>query len=174
MFVEGNDIVPSLSLGTLRDFRNVALTLGDEGNVAEEIVGRVVGIYQRRLRDKYGSALLNGSSSNPIRNTKQPPSLKSLQDAEQAEKPEIIISKEELNGGRSRNYAQDQDYTDSTLKPGRLEENLKEDEDEQKMLDDWFFSLIKSKRSGCFPPPLCRDGYSSNRSGMFSDESRHG
>jgi hypothetical protein len=39
--VHNQDIVPCLSLGVLRDLKNVALTLFEEGNVAEEIVGRV-------------------------------------------------------------------------------------------------------------------------------------
>lgn len=39
--VQGSDIVPTLSLGVLRDLRNVSVTLFEEGRVAEEIVGRV-------------------------------------------------------------------------------------------------------------------------------------
>ncbi|CED85167.1 Predicted lipase/calmodulin-binding heat-shock protein [Phaffia rhodozyma] len=150
--VQGNDIVPSLSLGTLRDFRNVALTLSDEGNIAEEIVGRVVGIYQRRLREKYGPVLLKGSTQQD----KPVPTLKALQAAEQAERPEVVITREELAKGRTRNYAKDTTYQDSTLRPeypgpgeardDRMEAE-DEDEDDKKMLDDWFFSLIKTMRA---------------------------
>lgn len=39
--IHNQDVVPCLSLGVLRDLKNVALTLFEEGNVAEEIVGRV-------------------------------------------------------------------------------------------------------------------------------------
>ena len=39
--VQNSDVVPCLSLGVLRDLKNVAVTLFEEGNVAEEIVGRV-------------------------------------------------------------------------------------------------------------------------------------
>ena len=39
--IHGTDVVPTLSLGVLRDLKNVALTLYEEGLVAEEIVGRV-------------------------------------------------------------------------------------------------------------------------------------
>ncbi|KAK1927073.1 Alpha/Beta hydrolase protein [Papiliotrema laurentii] len=39
--IHNSDIVPSLSLGVLRDLKNIALTLFEEGNVAEEIVARV-------------------------------------------------------------------------------------------------------------------------------------
>jgi hypothetical protein len=41
--VQNSDIVPCLSLGVLRDLKNVAVTLAEEGHVAEEIVGRVSG-----------------------------------------------------------------------------------------------------------------------------------
>ena len=39
--VQNSDVVPCLSLGVLRDLKNVAVTLFEEGNIAEEIVGRV-------------------------------------------------------------------------------------------------------------------------------------
>lgn len=39
--IQNADVVPCLSLGVLRDLKNVAVTLAEEGNVAEEIVGRV-------------------------------------------------------------------------------------------------------------------------------------
>jgi hypothetical protein len=42
--VQNTDVVPCLSLGVLRDLKNVAVTLFEEGNVAEEIVGRVSGV----------------------------------------------------------------------------------------------------------------------------------
>lgn len=43
------DVVPCLSLGVLRDLKNIALTLHEEDNVAEEIIGRVspVGLETR-------------------------------------------------------------------------------------------------------------------------------
>ncbi|KAK8854844.1 hypothetical protein IAR55_003583 [Kwoniella newhampshirensis] len=47
--VQDVDVVPTLSLGGMKDFKNVALTLSEEGNVAEEIVGRVIGIYRRKF-----------------------------------------------------------------------------------------------------------------------------
>lgn len=39
--VLNKDIVPCLSLGVLRDLKNIALTLREEDHVAEEVVGRV-------------------------------------------------------------------------------------------------------------------------------------
>lgn len=39
--VHHTDVVPCLSLGVLRDLKNIAVTLFEEGMLAEEIVGRV-------------------------------------------------------------------------------------------------------------------------------------
>ena len=47
--VHGSDVVPTLSLGVLRDLKNVALTLSEEGLVAEEIVGRVSPVQTLRV-----------------------------------------------------------------------------------------------------------------------------
>ncbi|KAL7417827.1 hypothetical protein BDY24DRAFT_373037 [Mrakia frigida] len=139
--VQGNDIVPSLSLGVLHDFKNVAVTLSDEGNVAEEIVGRVVGIYQRRLREKYGPALLNGSTTQPT--------IKSLQEAESNDHPQVSITPSELAQGHSRNYAEDPTYRDPTLedKSSSSDSESTPEADEQKSLDDWFLALIKTMRA---------------------------
>lgn len=49
--VHGYDIVSCLSLGLLKDFKNVAVSLHTEGNVVEEILGRVVGRY-RKAKEK--------------------------------------------------------------------------------------------------------------------------
>jgi hypothetical protein len=43
--VLNKDVVPCLSLGVLRDLKNIALTLHEEDKVAEEIIGRVSFLY---------------------------------------------------------------------------------------------------------------------------------
>ncbi|EIW67297.1 hypothetical protein TREMEDRAFT_64544 [Tremella mesenterica DSM 1558] len=52
--VQDSDVVPTLSLGVLRDMKNVALSLYEENNVAEEVVGRVIGLKQQQLPFKIG------------------------------------------------------------------------------------------------------------------------
>ncbi|WWC63225.1 uncharacterized protein I303_105825 [Kwoniella dejecticola CBS 10117] len=47
--VQDSDLVPTLSLGGIKDFKNIALTLSEEGNIAEEIVGRVIGLNKRKF-----------------------------------------------------------------------------------------------------------------------------
>lgn len=39
--VQNTDVVPCLSLGVLRDLKNIAATIYEEGHIAEEIVARV-------------------------------------------------------------------------------------------------------------------------------------
>lgn len=114
---EGTDIVPSLSLGVLRDFKNVATTLKDESNVAEEIVARVIGVEQRRLRDKYAPSMLGAggkvNSTEPL--------------------PEVVCSPEEIRQGRTRNCALDQGYR----APGSGSGTSAPMTEDQRQLDDW-------------------------------------
>lgn len=142
--------MPTLSLGILRDFKNIAVTLSDEGSVTEEIVGaflafhspcgacrlqslhlttcpcsrlappgRVVGLHQRRLRNKYGPPLLQSG----IPDVPPPEPLR----------PEVRLSAEELRRGHSRNYADDRNYRD----PGRNTSPERDVPSEQQLLDDW-------------------------------------
>jgi hypothetical protein len=47
--VQNADVVPTLSLGVLRDLKNIAVTMYEEAGIAEEIVGRVVGLYRKKF-----------------------------------------------------------------------------------------------------------------------------
>ncbi|KAJ3007392.1 hypothetical protein HKX48_009176 [Thoreauomyces humboldtii] len=42
-----HDIVPCLSLGLIRDFRNVAVNLCNEQGMAERVIGKVLGVFKR-------------------------------------------------------------------------------------------------------------------------------
>lgn len=46
--VHGYDIVPCLSLGLLKDFKNVAVSLYNDSDVADDILKRIVGRYHRK------------------------------------------------------------------------------------------------------------------------------
>ncbi|ORE01297.1 hypothetical protein BCV72DRAFT_310162 [Rhizopus microsporus var. microsporus] len=46
--VHGYDIVSSLSLGLLKDFKNVAVSLHEESHVADEILTRILSYYQKK------------------------------------------------------------------------------------------------------------------------------
>lgn len=44
----GIDVVPTLSLGVLHDFKNVAVSIYDEEKISGEIVSKVIGLYSKR------------------------------------------------------------------------------------------------------------------------------
>ncbi|CAO3668527.1 unnamed protein product [Rhizopus microsporus] len=46
--VNGYDIVSSLSLGLLKDFKNIAVSLHEESHVADEILTRILSYYQKK------------------------------------------------------------------------------------------------------------------------------
>ncbi|KAG2187771.1 hypothetical protein INT44_005461 [Umbelopsis vinacea] len=45
--IHSYDIVSSLSLGLLKDFKNVAISLYDESRITDEIISRIIGRYQK-------------------------------------------------------------------------------------------------------------------------------
>lgn len=55
--VNQGDVVPNLSLGIVKDFKNVVTTLADEENLVQQIITRSLGISDR---------LLNASASTPL------------------------------------------------------------------------------------------------------------
>lgn len=50
--VHAFDIVPSLSLGLLKDFKNIAVSLYRESSVADDILSRIMGRYQKEKSQK--------------------------------------------------------------------------------------------------------------------------
>lgn len=51
--VHAFDIVSGLSLGLLKDFKNVAVSLHEDSHVTDEILSRVVGHYQKKDKEKH-------------------------------------------------------------------------------------------------------------------------
>lgn len=47
--VHNYDIVPTLSLGVVRDLKSTAMAMFTDSGMVEEIVGRVIGLHQRRF-----------------------------------------------------------------------------------------------------------------------------
>lgn len=65
--VHAFDIVTCLSLGLLKDFKNVALSLHEDSGVTDEILSRVVGHYHKKKSNKSkDSADLPGSSQHHV------------------------------------------------------------------------------------------------------------
>ncbi|KAJ1602836.1 hypothetical protein NDA14_001353 [Ustilago hordei] len=158
--IHGHDFVPTLSLGMVRDFKNIAHALSEESDsdVAREIVTRVLGTYRKRsaLRATLGYA------------NKQPSHLASLEPPRPQEIPlaerEIQLTQEELLKGKTRNLATDSNYTDPNLKEDELDPFSyssggghirsspstplpQEADGGDSELADWLWSLIKTIRA---------------------------
>ncbi|KAK4521845.1 amidophosphoribosyltransferase [Mucor velutinosus] len=57
--VHGNDIVSGLSLGLLKDFKNIAVSLHEDSHVTDEILNRVIGRYQQEKGPSPSSSSAN-------------------------------------------------------------------------------------------------------------------
>ncbi|KDN44703.1 hypothetical protein K437DRAFT_274489 [Tilletiaria anomala UBC 951] len=143
--VHGHDLVPSLSLGTLRDMRNVAESLSDqrESKMAQEIVGAVVGLYQRKRKAAGNEARVPAGDLIDINfpRPSEPP----------AQEREQVFEHAEIMQGHTRNRALDSGYQDPVLKEHPLspplaggKQGTAEAENDTK---DWLWSLIKTMRA---------------------------
>ncbi|EGG09588.1 uncharacterized protein MELLADRAFT_77122 [Melampsora larici-populina 98AG31] len=59
----GIDVVPTLSLGVLHDFKNVAVSIYDEEKISGEIVSKVIGLYSRKIKSEKLNECFNTSTS---------------------------------------------------------------------------------------------------------------
>ncbi|GAC73579.1 hypothetical protein PANT_9c00195 [Moesziomyces antarcticus T-34] len=147
--IHGHDFIPTLSLGMVRDFKNIAHALSEESesDVAREIVMRVLGTYRQR-------------SALRARVAAVPEHLAALEAPRPQEAPlserDVQVSRQELLDGKTRNIARDDNYQDPNLKEddldpfsyssggGRVHEGGDPADPE---LADWLWSLIKTIRA---------------------------
>ncbi|SNX81664.1 uncharacterized protein MEPE_00369 [Melanopsichium pennsylvanicum] len=153
--IHGHDFVPTLSLGMVRDFKNVAHALSEhpDSDVAREIITRVVGCYRKR------SALRVEQKGRDHPDSLELPRPQELPLKER----EMQLSREELMNGKTRNLATDPSYTDPNLREDDLDpfsyssgggyfrpspsnpEKAEAEGDSE--LADWLWSLIKTIRA---------------------------
>jgi hypothetical protein len=119
------DCVPTLSLGLIQDMRNVAVNLcegseGEGGSTAEEIVGRVVGIWQRKVRESKKKDFGIGKRSEEVEQDQSNPTLFDLYEPDQNDLALVAQS--------------------SSTVPNH-------DRGEDLDLQDWLWSLIKTIRA---------------------------
>lgn len=135
--IHNYDIVPTLSLGVLQDLKSMAMGLYSEGGTAEEIVGRVIGLYQRRFM---ASRSAKKASPAPAPSSSGAPAFTpSLSDAPD-EAREVPLSNSEIDAGRGSNRALDPAYRDPSLVGAEVSEDVE--------LNDWLWSLVKTMRAG--------------------------
>ena len=135
--IHNYDIVPTLSLGVLQDLKNMATGLNSEGGTAEEIVGRVIGLYQRRFLANRNSKKTAASTTPTSPKTGEgSSSLTEVSD----EAKEVGLSDLEFENGKGNNRANDPAYRDPSLLGPELSEDAE--------LNDWLWSLVKTMRAG--------------------------
>jgi len=138
--VHNYDIVPTLSIGVLRDLKTMAMGFYAETGVAEEIVGRVVGLCQRRFMARRAAR----KSEPPT------PSLPGAEEEEERITPESLtdpseesrlvpLTDRELQVGKSSNKALEPSYTDPSLLGPDMADDVE--------LSDWLWSLRKTIRA---------------------------
>lgn len=133
--IHNYDIISTLSLGVLQDLKNMATGLNAEGGVAEEIVGRVVGLYQRKFANRH-LRRATVPRKTTVGNQDQPQSLNDVSD----EAKEVTVSDLEFENGKGNNRALDPAYLDPSLLGAELSEDTE--------LNDWLWSLVKTMRAG--------------------------
>lgn len=135
--IHNYDIVPTLSLGVLQDLKSMAMGLYSEGGTAEEIVGRVIGLYQRRFM---ASRATKKEAPVPMPTPSGAQAFTpSLSDAPD-EAREVPLSNSEIDAGRGSNRALDPAYRDPSLVGAEVSEDVE--------LNDWLWSLVKTMRAG--------------------------
>ena len=151
--VHGHDIVPHFSIGTVRDMRNVAENLADEreSTMAQEIVGAVVGLYQRKRK---AAAATTTNPAGAAATSSSVPSMADMNFPRPSEPPaqerELTMDAAEIMQGHSRNAAFEPGYEDPVMKhdltaaPAPEQQQLLETDNETR---DWLWSLIKTMRA---------------------------
>ncbi|GAA5976822.1 hypothetical protein JCM5350_007258 [Sporobolomyces pararoseus] len=139
--VHNYDIVPTLSIGVLRDLKTMAMGFYAETGVAEEIIGRVVGLCQRRF-------IARRATKKPTTTNTLPASLKDHEEygmtpealTDPSEESRLVpLTDRELEKGKSSNKALEPSYTDPSL----LGPDMADDAE----LSDWLWSLRKTIRA---------------------------
>ncbi|GAA6061189.1 hypothetical protein JCM10212_002402 [Sporobolomyces blumeae] len=136
--VHNYDIVPTLSIGVLRDLKTMAMGFYAETGVAEEIVGRVVGLCQRRFMAKRAAGKTASLPSPPRPDDDELLTPEALTDPSE-ESRLVPLTDRELRTGRSANKALDPTYTDPSLLGPDMADDVE--------LSDWLWSLRKTIRA---------------------------
>lgn len=148
--VHNYDIVPTLSIGVLRDLKTMAMGFYAETGVAEEIIGRVVGLCQRRFIARRTSAPPSAlpPSACPRKNSNNhdnhdhddPDRMTPEALTDPPEESRLVpLTDRELRVGKSENKALEPTYRDPSL----LAPDMADDAE----LSDWLWSLRKTIRA---------------------------
>ncbi|KAK4052121.1 hypothetical protein OIV83_002415 [Microbotryomycetes sp. JL201] len=141
--VHNNDVVPTLSLGLLRDLKTTALNLHEDEHrgTTQEIIGRVVGVWQSQAK----------RTRVPVESQPKPRCLPSMNPLTMAsygigsfydtseEAKSVALTRAELVAGRGSNKALDPAYCDPALLDPELTEEL--------VVNDYLWSIMRTLRA---------------------------
>ncbi|KAE8220486.1 hypothetical protein CF319_g5999 [Tilletia indica] len=170
----GYDMVPFLSLGSLRDLKNVAKSLAEEreSDVAQEIVARTIGLLQHKRQQ----AAVAGRGSEQAQLPSTPASMSAAelehfnQDSMSQAQPIVeeriqAIDVDDLTRGRTSNRASKPGYRDPNFarqqveddESGTVSNSIQEDVETDAELNQWLWAVIKTMRADMkeeklFPP----------------------
>ncbi|GAA5955653.1 hypothetical protein JCM21900_005074 [Sporobolomyces salmonicolor] len=151
--VHNYDIVPTLSLGVLRDLKSMAMGFYAEAGVAEEIVGRVIGLCQRRFMAKRTARKAASASSSaasspsfsssplpPMKNVHEDDDLAPAALTDLSEESRLVpLTRDEIEAGRGNNKALEPSYEDPSLLGTDMADDVE--------LSDWLWSLRTTIRA---------------------------
>lgn len=145
--VHNHDVIPCLSLGLLRDLRNIGEVLDEAvGETASEILGRTIGLYRRRKQQRLASASKGQACSSQSCNETELEHGILPTDVPEVEKFQTI-DRRDIVAGRTRNKAQEVGYVDPYHRETPLPGGTNGVDHDTEELDDWLWSLMKTMRA---------------------------
>lgn len=134
--IHNNDFVATLSLGTLRDLKTMAMNLHEdrENGTTQEIIGHVVGLWQRKAGRSGQSSEANGASRGGFLSK----SMASLYDTTEEERT-VALTLDEIAVGRGQNRALVPGYADPSL--------LVTERAEELAVNDYLWSVMRTLRA---------------------------
>lgn len=155
--VHHHDFIPCFSLGLVRDLRSIAEVLEEAaGETASEILGRTIGLYQRRKQQRIDrEAEGHGGYLAPIDSETEATLPTDVPISARSQ----VLDIKELTEGRTHNRAKDKGYVDPFYQ-SQADQAEHPDEDgagDDGDLEDWLWSLIKTMRANAqndklYPP----------------------
>ncbi|KAM0787937.1 hypothetical protein ACM66B_006142 [Microbotryomycetes sp. NB124-2] len=164
--VHNNDVVPTLSLGLLRDLKTTALNLHEDRHrgTTQEIIGRVVGSWQSKANLTRSATATTTGAQHSTRSLPAPSSISPLSMASYGissfydtpeEAKSVALSRAELVAGRGSNKALDPAYCDPALLDPELAEEI--------VANDYLWSIMRTLRASNDSDKLYPPGDESRR-----------
>lgn len=147
--VHGNDLVPSLSLGAIRDLVKLSNYMEDEPDLSTEVIGRISGMYRDRFKrpttQASSSSMQTDSDDSHEEDASSPLAPQRSHPGEGVESisAEVSFSPEEIRSGRSSDLTTRPGYSDPRF---QITTALGTTEDVE--LEKWLLEVMQIIRTG--------------------------